>query len=423
MNQSNLSPPTPKTEAAKEGTATRGFSNITVRKDIPSNQELEITLQKILEKVLGIEPIGVKDNLFKLGLHDSLTVSFITEIEQTFNISIPLATFLESPTVEELASTLRQKGGQETVKALTIQQQVAPLSPKSQPKLSLQEIRELRISILHIKGCRLGPRSLLVEVEPGVPISKRPFFYLGWGLDNCPGGLGTEQPVYWLPVLTRVQNSTTFIKDLAALYVEEIHAVQPYGPYLLGGECFGARVACEIAQQLQAQGQKVALLVILDCSGTHPLYQRYQHRIYRLTYHWRNLWRLSPDQKLTYLLELAKQIRDRMISKDKKKQGNPDISNDYREQVLKTFGEAKKNYILQPYSDKVALFFGQESGRRSFIFPKGGWGKILTGEVEIHVVPGDHMSYLEEPNVWVLAKKLKACLDKAQVDISNHYSQ
>jgi aspartate racemase len=252
-----------------------------------------------------------------------------------------------------------------------------------------------------------------------VPSSKRPFFYLGWGLDKCPGGLGTDQPIYWLPVSIILENSTTFIKDLAALYVEEICAIQPDGPYLLGGHCFGAWVAFEIAQQLQVQGQKVALLVLLDRGGTHPLYLRYQHHIYRLTHNWRNLWRLSPYQKLTYLLELAMRIRNRMVSKDQRKQGSADISNDYREQVLKTFAESRKNYIVQPYLGKVALFFAQESGRRSFIFPKGGWGKILTGEVEVHVVPGDHTSCLEEPNVWVLAKKLKTCLDKAQIDISN----
>ena len=38
----------------------------------------------------------------------------------------------------------------------------------------------------------------------------------------------------------------------------------PQGPYLLGGASFGGRVAFEMAQQLQAQGQRAALLALFD---------------------------------------------------------------------------------------------------------------------------------------------------------------
>lgn len=388
---------------------------------VAPRDELELQIVKIWEDVLDIHPIGIRDNFFELGGQDWLTVRLVTEIEKTLNKNIHLDTL--SPkciTVEQIANLLRQEQG--SAPTPSVEQRPNQLHQEQSvthtPKLSPPEIRELRISILHIKGRRLGPKSLLVEVEPGDPSSKRPFFYLGWGLDNCPGGLGADQPVYWLPVSTRPQNPTTYIQDLAAFYIEEIRAVQPEGPYLIGGECFGAFPAIEIAQQLVAQGQKVALLALLERGGPDPVYRHYQHRIYRLTYHWRNLWRLYPSEKLTYILSLAKRILARMDSKYLRKDNHPDISNDYRTQVLDAFGQAKGGYIPQPYSGRVALFFASEGGRKSFLFPLGGWGKILTGEVEVHVVPGDHMSYLEDPHVWVLAEKLKASIDKAQADIS-----
>jgi thioesterase domain-containing protein len=51
---------------------------------------------------------------------------------------------------------------------------------------------------------------------------------------------------------------------MAASCIEELRTVQPHGPYLLAGRCNGATVAYEIAQQLRAAGEEVALLASLD---------------------------------------------------------------------------------------------------------------------------------------------------------------
>lgn len=54
------------------------------------------------------------------------------------------------------------------------------------------------------------------------------------------------------------------IKNIAAKYVEILHRYQPEGPYLLGGWCYGGVVAQEMACQLQAAGEKVEHLIMLD---------------------------------------------------------------------------------------------------------------------------------------------------------------
>ena len=48
------------------------------------------------------------------------------------------------------------------------------------------------------------------------------------------------------------------VKATALHYIKEIQTIQPNGPYFLGGYCMGGTVALEMAQQLYAQGQKVA---------------------------------------------------------------------------------------------------------------------------------------------------------------------
>jgi hypothetical protein len=47
---------------------------------------------------------------------------------------------------------------------------------------------------------------------------------------------------------------------------------------------------------------------------------------------------------------------------------------------------------------------------------------MALGGVEIHEVPGDHLSMFQEPHVQVLAEKLRACIDKALQDVSEDHS-
>jgi hypothetical protein len=53
---------------------------------------------------------------------------------------------------------------------------------------------------------------------------------------------------------------------MAELYLNEIRAIQPQGPYLIGGYCFGGLVAFEMAHRLVTMGEKIACLILI---GTH----------------------------------------------------------------------------------------------------------------------------------------------------------
>jgi len=51
---------------------------------------------------------------------------------------------------------------------------------------------------------------------------------------------------------------------VAERYLAELRAVQPHGPYRLGGYSFGGNVAFEMALRLRAAGETVANLVLID---------------------------------------------------------------------------------------------------------------------------------------------------------------
>jgi phthiocerol/phenolphthiocerol synthesis type-I polyketide synthase E len=59
----------------------------------------------------------------------------------------------------------------------------------------------------------------------------------------------------------------TTIRALAASYVEVVRAVQPEGPYVLGGYSFGGSVAVEMTAILERAGQTVRHVLLLD---SHP---------------------------------------------------------------------------------------------------------------------------------------------------------
>ena len=54
------------------------------------------------------------------------------------------------------------------------------------------------------------------------------------------------------------------IAELARQYLEEIRAVRPHGPYCLAGYCEDAKVAMEVGWQLQAAGEQVGCLLLID---------------------------------------------------------------------------------------------------------------------------------------------------------------
>src|SRR5690606_7286479 len=85
-----------------------------------------------------------------------------------------------------------------------------------------------------------------------------------------------EQPVYALESRAMRGGLPEFdtIEEMAAHYVAEIRTVQPRGPYYLSGYCFGGNVAYEMARQLEAAGETVALLALLDSAASNSTYQR-----------------------------------------------------------------------------------------------------------------------------------------------------
>lgn len=385
--------------------------------------ELEKQLTLIWEQVLGVKPIGVKDNFFDLGGHSLLTLRLLNEIEKTLNTKLPVVALFQLTTVEKMASFFQQENrsaGGSTQEPILDSATATELFNDSSPEysgLTTEEYRTLLAIVAGRKGKRPRQNSLMVAIsEQGV---KPPLFFCANASEEAlplAKNLGKEQPFYLLESgLVVTGNVESKIKAIASHHVNDILAVQPEPPYLLGGYSFGSLVAYEIAQQLSAKGKPVSLVFFLDRYGYHPNYKKYANFVLFITNHWNHLAPLNFGDKVRYIQRNLK----RLISK----------------RLPKFTGEEKSQqpYTPQPYPGKVILFCvipnrGEPIPLGRFIpiipeeftlffFRRAGWDKRIIPDLEIHRVPGDHVSIREELRVKVLVEKLKVCIDEAVIKV------
>jgi acyl-CoA synthetase (AMP-forming)/AMP-acid ligase II/thioesterase domain-containing protein len=217
------------------------------------------------------------------------------------------------------------------------------------------------------------------------------------------------------------------IETMATHYVAEMRRVQPEGPYHLGGYSMGAVVAFEMCQQLRAQGQRAALLVLIDQS-TPVLPSRHPGRTgpgYVVEFLanlplWVRDELLYPTTK-GFLVRLMRQLRvarrkisgswssDTPTSSGTQIASRFDVSriSEQFRGVLEAHDVAVQKYVPRPYPGPATLI---RARTRPLFRPHGddlGWGRYVQGGLEVIRVPGNHDSILKEPHVGVLARMIK----------------
>jgi amino acid adenylation domain-containing protein len=379
---------------------------------VTARDDLELQLVRIWEEVLGVKPIGIYDDFFELGGSSLLSLQLLARLDSNlaFSTKIPLKALFKVSTIARLADILRQ----EKV-SLNIETELNNSPKNTYRELSNEEKRWLIASNAN-KQRALDEFSTIAIEKIGTSECDRPLFF-SYILGKFVPHLDKKQTVYNLSVWTKVEHPDTFIQSLAAQYIAEIRTIQPSGPYVIGGFCFGGLIALEIAQQLQAQKQKVALLILVETPSRDFLYNRYKSFLqscrYNVLFNLAILLRNSIVQKQNLLFPFIKQKL--LISKkidDNKPIEKEELADDlFKEEIVESIRKAIERYNPKHYNGKVALFFAAEGKLRSLFFPKGGWEKILRGKVSKHFIPGDHIGILKEPNASILAEKIQACLD------------
>jgi thioesterase domain-containing protein len=251
--------------------------------------------------------------------------------------------------------------------------------------------------------------------------------------------LGEDRAFYALqPVGPQDPSLPATIQAMAASYLKTLRSIEPRGPYLLGGFCNGGLTAFEIAQQLRAEGESVGFLLVVDSIARNTRH-RIQHKMVHLT---ARVLGLQPARELDCFLRVRNFVNGfnespgleriafvlRKLLKLKKAAKflpgvfgfEPSEATRLSEDTARWNWSASltakdrhytrllAGYVTYPYPGRVTLF--RSSDPNESTDPALGWRDVCS-DVEVHLIPGDHSSCVDDPkNLEVLAQRLKCCL-------------
>lgn len=351
-------------------------------------------LMSIWQELLGIDSVGPDQNYFDLGGDSSLAVHLFVQIDRVFNVKLPLATLFEAPTIEELARILRREA-------------------------------------------RSSGWSPLVPIQTAG--SRPPFFCVHGAGGNVliyrdlARRLGSDQPFYGLqaPGLDGSCPPLARVEDMAALYAREIRRAQPSGPYFLGGYCLGGTIAFEIARQIQAQGERVALLAMFDTTDWSKIplpsiWDKSYYALQRLVFHAANFFRLDSEGMGQFFTEKMNVLRSRipvwrgMLLASFAKSQRPGLAESVvLAKIWQANDHAALTYVPQPYRGSVTDFRPLKQ-YRLFNRPDAKWNCLAQGGQQIVVLPVYPAGMLLEPFVKHLAAALEKSIQDAIGDGSTN---
>ena len=332
--------------------------------EAPNTSEETHELMLLWQKVLETNQISVNDNFFDAGGASLLALKLISLIQDQFKVTLRIRDLYTHATLKEQMNLIKQRQ-QTTAKPIKTQSDIP------NPVICLQPNgHKTPLFLIHpIGGTVFWFTKLARALEKQRPI---------YGIQDP--GIDMEQPVL---------NS---IEEMASFYLKHIKAIQPNGPYLIGGASFGASVAAHIAHELKLQNEEVASLIVLDGWGVYPN-------------------TLLDDHY--FKTSMARQHAE-LIS-DFKKYGlpKPEILLDIQWFRLNLLWKFKMQLIESP----IALFKSQDllPAFAEIDAPLNHWEQFSNNEISRFIAPGNHETMFQEPHVDTLSRMLHEHLTKINI--------
>ncbi|TSC26813.1 amino acid adenylation domain-containing protein, partial [Corallococcus sp. Z5C101001] len=338
---------------------------------------LQLQLVRVWEETLGVSPIGIRDDFFDLGGHSMLAVQLMGRIQQLTGRDLPLASLFQASTVEQLSALLEQEA-----KAWS---PLVALKPE-------------------------GTKPPLFCIHPA-----------GGGVlcyVDLARELDADQPCYGLQARgTEGEEPLGTVAEMAALYLDSVREVQPHGPYHLAGWSLGGIIAFEMARQLRARGEEVALLASIDAyTVQHMVPDKTPEQVLEdmLTSELtmmlaattgrdptelrERISRMTQPERVAYFYEVGSQ-EDTQIADV----GVDRVRNLYR--VFESTSRAFTQYDAKPHDGTLVLL---RASQRPDTREHHGWEALVTSGVEVVEMPGSHMTMMRKPLITNVAKELQA---------------
>ncbi len=368
---------------------------------VEPRNDIEKRLVGFWQELLGVGRVGVEDSFFDLGGHSLIAVRLFAMVKKAFRVEFPISILFEAPTISACAKLIAEQVGE----------------PDEAPQGTEEAARP-----------RSAPQrrfTHLVPMHRGEGGSKTPFFLVAGmfgnvlNLRHLAQLLGGDRPFYGLQArgLMGEDRPHDDFTEAARDYIAEMRQVQPQGPWLLGGFSGGGLIAWEIARQLEVAGEEVPLVVLLDTPiPLRPELGRTDKALIKLA----QLREKGPG----YLLEWA-----RARAEWKRLQGQPQAAPQdaafHNAEIEAAFRAALPRYVMSQRAGATVLFRppldrrwrvsggAWVSSAKEYVFADNDLTRFAPA-LQVEEVPGDHDSMVLEPNVRVLAARMKQVIEKAE---------
>jgi len=347
---------------------------------------LERQLAHVWAKALRLARVGVTDDFFALGGDSLDAVRICAMLEQWLRVNLPLTELARCPTIEALAAAIRARDARAAASPLVLLN-----AGETPPFFCVPGAGSDAFALLELARA-LGPAETFYAIQHP-------------GLDGTP-------PAH------------LSLEAMAERCLPDLLAVQPRGPYYLGGTSFGGLVAYELARRLRARGESVALLALIETYG-----QGYPP--VRL----RSVPRDLPRLALRWLLPIGRKgepgwasvklgIRDHLVRWRARRAlarpgGAAVPSLGHRFVYLQEVCfRAHRRYAFPPYDGPIVVFRAEQQPPATLyaLSDDLGWAHVARGGLASEEIPGYHGAHIREPHVRGLAAKLGARLAAARGD-------
>ncbi len=355
--------------------------------------ESERAMMRIWQPLFKHDELTIESNFFDTGGHSLLLARLQIAIKKQFNLQLSAADVFRYPTLGALAAWLdRARSSKE------IAPNVVPNNP------------------------RVIPIQPLGTGNPIFVISQSMIFR------TLAAELGLDQPVYALQMLdediTPAMASASF-EELTNFYFRLIRQVQPVGPYRLAGWCVSGWIAYGIARQLELQGEKVELLMVMDSwapgywakqPGMRRALMRAVYRVQRLRWVARRLGPSSMSERHMYIrrsLHGMAAAAARNLTVWLHRMNLPvqvRLTEEMRrsEQLEYTASRAYEAGRLEGRG--ILLFRSEEQPKGPLLAADMGWGKVLGRSIRVEELPGDHHQIFDLPGARMMAVRARETL-------------
>lgn len=405
-----------------------------IRREIPEHFEppqnnTEKGIAEIFGKILAINDIGRHDNFFELGGNSLMAMQVISQVRKTFGVEIFVRTLFEAPTVStfaEMVARLKESQNNEYPEPISSHASNDPMEQAAAKRFGNPDFPKLDTLLICLQAQGTKP----------------PFFYIhpiGGGVtcyQKLVRHLGKEYPIYALQAIDFISalGHPPSLEELAGYYIQSIQSLDPLGPYYLAGWSLGGVIAYEMARQLEAMGQHVEVLVLIDSFFPQ---QKSWSTITNPERTLRLFWRNLTDGKVLHFTEIFNETGFSYSSQDVtfKALWKYGLSHgilpagmqfSHLEQLWHVFGSLRKAldaYHPKPYSGKLALFQASSHGSEINKQARMDWEGVTPGGVEVYEIPGNHYSLFDTPHIEILASQIKTCLTTVISDSCDEHAE